>query len=89
MLAFPGMLVKHAQAAGIKTPPDPEHYSKEEYPHFFVFEACQLGAAMPYPSCAFDNAVLIAAIPDDQILNVTYRGLLDKGFADGYPNGLA
>lgn len=54
------MLVNPAKAAGMKVPDDPDNYNKEEYPHFFVFEVCQLGASMPYPSCAFDNASLIA-----------------------------
>lgn len=84
MIAFPGMLVACAEKAGMKVPPDPNDFSPEEYPHFNIFCTVQLGAPMPHFSAHWDNAVIVAAIADEQVKTITYGQLLEQGLAVGY-----
>lgn len=84
MLAFPGLIAPAAEQAGIKLPKDVEDYNKTEYPHWFVFCQMQLGAPMPDPSAQWDNAKVVAAIPNDQITKVTPKQLEEVGFRIGF-----
>lgn len=86
MLAFPSMLEPAAREAGMAVPADPENYEaeKEAFPHFFVFCAVQLGSPMPTPTAHWENAKLIAAIPEDQIRNETGETLTERGLQIGY-----
>lgn len=79
MLAFPGMLVGPASRAGMKVPPNPEDFDRDQYPHFFVFCAVQLGRRMSDPGQAWDNAEVLAAIPEDEIKTLTLMGLMQRG----------
>lgn len=72
------MLVGAADQAGMKVPPDPEYFSSEEFPHFYVFCAVQLGRRME-PGEHWENAKVIAAIPEEEIRSVTLEKLIDKG----------
>jgi len=81
MLAFPKMLMKPAQEAGIKVPENAESYNAEEFPHFFVYLQSQLGRSLPYPSAHWDNAKIVASIPNNEIKKVTLCQLCEKGFA--------
>lgn len=83
MIAFPGMLIRPAKDAGMKVPDDPDDFDKGAYPHFYVYMQAQLGAPMPFPDAPFENAKVIAAIPDEEITKITYQELLEKGFAEG------
>ena len=83
MMAFPKMLVPSAERAGMKVPPDPDNYTKKEYPHFWVFAVCQLGAPMPYPGVVWDNAQVVAGLSDDEILEISYEQLIERGFQVG------
>ncbi len=83
MLAFPGLIAPAAERAGIKLPEDVENYNKAEYPHWFVFSQMQLGAPMPDPSAHWDNAKVVAVIPNDQITKVTPEQLEEAGFRIG------
>lgn len=85
MLIFAEMLVEPAEKAGIRVPPNVEKFDAEMYPHFQVFCTCQLGASMPTPSSHWDNAKVIASIPDDEIKLITFNELVQKGFAVGKP----
>lgn len=85
MIAFAGMCVKPAQDAGMAVPEDPENFDKEVHPHFHVFTACQLGASMPYPGVVFDNAKVVAAIPEKEIRFITWTELEARGFSVGTP----
>lgn len=85
MFAFPDMLKYAAELAGIKTPENCEDFNPEYYPHFEVFCIMQLGQPMPYPGVHFDNAKIIASIPDDKIKLITGQELLDLGFKVGTP----
>lgn len=79
MIAFTEMLVPAAQEAGMAVPPDPDDYDRDQFPHFFVFESVQIGASMPDFQAHWDNAKIIAAIPEDRIRKVTFDQLRRKG----------
>jgi hypothetical protein len=86
VIAFPSMLLSPAEEAGMKVPPadfDEKNLDtlKETYPHFFVFCVMQLGRRMPSSTSHWENAKIIAAIPDDKIMQVTAADLDDLGFA--------
>jgi hypothetical protein len=85
MLAYADMLIPAAKEAGMKVPYDPDSYDKEEYPHFFVYAAIQLGQALPYPSAHWDNAHVIAAIPVEKLKLMTMQDFYDAGFEAGFP----
>jgi hypothetical protein len=76
MIAFPGMLVSAAVRAGIKVPDDPDKFNevRDQYPHFYVFCVTQLARAMDMGGEHWDNAYIIASIPDDEIMK---QSLLD------------
>lgn len=82
----PGMLyhqlvigAKEAQEEiPIKVPEDMENFKEEEYPHWVVFAGIHLGQAFDQVAI-FENAKIIAKIPDDQIMNVTPKDLMDMG----------
>lgn len=80
MLAFPGMVLAPAEKAGIKTPEDPDEYNPNEFPHFYIFCKCQLGRRMPWPTAHWENAQVIASIPEDKIKEVTFEQVLLMGF---------
>ena len=79
MIAFAGMLVRCASEAGMPVPEDPEKYDLDAFPHWNVFTTVQLGASMPTPNAHWENAKIIAAIPEKQIRKVTFAQLLKKG----------
>ena len=84
MIAFPGLLLSPAEEAGLKVPEDPEDFDSEEFPHFQVFLKVQLGAPMPNPAAHWENAKVVAKVPDDRIHLVTYKELLDAGLSIGF-----
>lgn len=79
MLAFPGMLVPHASSAGMKVPKDPENFDANEYPHFYVYREFQLGRSILRGTSHWENAKIIAEIPEDRIRLVTFDELLELG----------
>jgi hypothetical protein len=83
MIIVPAMLVEPAKQAGMKVPDDPENFKPAEFPHFHVFSIMQLGSSLPYSAAHWDNAKLIAQIPDDKIKEVTVADVLNLGFAHG------
>ena len=83
MLAFPGLLVGPAKAAGIKVPPDPETYPKEEFPHWHAYVVMQVGAPMPFPGAHWENAKVVAALSDAEAKTITQKELLERGFSIG------
>lgn len=85
MFAFPEMLVEPAKRAGMKVPENPNHFVDEEYPHFAVFCNIQLGSPVPYGQAIWDNAKVIAGVPDTDIKDVTREELVGRGLAIGYP----
>lgn len=79
MIAFPFMLVGPAQQAGILTPPDPENYEPNEFKHWHLFRMVQLGQSMPSPDSHWENAKIIAALPEDDVTTITWEVLKIKG----------
>ena len=85
MIAFPGMLVSAAEAAGMKVPKDAENFDTKKFPRFNVFCLLQIGASMPSMSAHWDNAEVIAAITDEEMSTVTTDDLIERGLALGKP----
>lgn len=83
MVGFPGMLTAPAEEAGMKVPSDPENFNPNEFPHFHVFCILQLGTSMPNPTAHWDNAKVIAKIPQEQIFSVTPAQVIEMGFQAG------
>ena len=79
MLAFPEMIVPAAKKAGMKVPKDANDFDSNKYPHFCVFCIVQLCRPMLRLDEHWNNAKIIAAIPEDKIRTVTLEQLLAKG----------
>lgn len=86
MIAFATMLERPAKEAGISVPADPDNFEaeKEAFPHFFVFCAMQLGAPMPHASAHWENAKVIAAIPETELKSLTGDDIITRGFQAGF-----
>lgn len=80
MLMFPCMISTAASEAGMKVPSDPADFDRDKFPHFAVFCAAQLGRAMTSPHEHWENAKIIADIPDKDIRRVTVYDLINRGF---------
>lgn len=87
MLAFPEMLVPAAVETGIKVPnfDKSREWDSEKYVYFTVFANVQIGAPMPRPTSHWNNARVIAAVPDDKIKTISLEGLIAMGLEIGYP----
>jgi hypothetical protein len=79
MIAFPGMLIAPAKEAGMKIPENADNFNSEEFPHFKVFCFVQLGRPMPFPTSHWENAKVVASIPQEKIFTITAGELLDMG----------
>lgn len=86
MIAFSELLTEPAKQAGIPIPDDVKNFEnyKDSHPHFFLFCIMQLGQPMPYPSAHWDNACVIAEIPEKDIATLTITQILNLGFNIGY-----
>lgn len=80
MLAFPAMLIPAATEAGMPVPEDADNYDSNEFPHFYVFCAVQLGRPMN-PGEHWDNAKVIAAVPEEVIRFVSVDYLVRNGLS--------
>jgi hypothetical protein len=84
MIAFAGMLLTHAEKAGMKCPTldeiDEDNLGtlREPYPHFYVFCLLQLSRRMEWDE-PWDNAKVIAAIPEDELKRMTPADFKAKG----------
>lgn len=76
MIAFPGMLINPAKEAGMKVPENADNFDPKEFPHFKVFCNVQLGRRMPSPTSHWENAKIIASIPQEKIFTITIGELL-------------
>lgn len=75
MIAFPSMLASAAIKAGMKVPPEDRLEGdldgiKEEFPHWFVYCMLQLCRPIAWGD-HWENAKIIAAIPEDQLKTMT------------------
>jgi hypothetical protein len=78
MMVFPEMLVDAAKQAGMKTPDDPDQFDANEYPHFQVFCNVQLCRPITWGE-HWDNAKVVAKVPDDKIRETTLEELIAQG----------
>jgi hypothetical protein len=79
MIAFPGMLVEAAKQAGMKVPDEPDgEWNVEEYPHFSIFCNVQLARRVRWGE-HWDNAKVVAAIPQEKLSTVTLSQLIESG----------
>ena len=95
MIVFPGLLEEASREAGMKTPTEEQmeyldsleenetqqHRDiKEEFPHFAVFCATQLCRPLTHWGEHWNNAKIIALIPEDDIKRITFKQLTKLGF---------
>lgn len=79
MILYPGMLVSAAEKAGMKVPPNPDgEWNKDEYPHFNIYCLVQLARPIRWGE-HWDNAKVVAAIPNDKLDSVTLQDLIENG----------
>lgn len=89
MIVFESMLLSAATTAGMKTPPieqcdnDTHPFTREEYPHFTVFCAVQLARPVSYHGEHWENAKVIAAVPEVEICSIDLPTLIEKGLIVG------
>ena len=80
MIIFAGMLEEAAKRAGIKVPPNPDKgYDPNTYPHFSVFCSVQLCRPLTSWGEHWENAEVVAAIPEKDLKTITLDQLLKKG----------
>lgn len=79
MLMLPELLIEAAQEAGMKTPEDCNNFDFDTYPHFCIFCKVQLGIPVTWGN-HWDNAKIIAKIPQEKLQTLTYEDLLNLGF---------
>lgn len=81
MLIYPSMIAGAAERAKMRVPADVDNYKPDEFPHFHFFCCAQLSKRMT-PGAHWENANIIAAIPEDELRTVTFQQLLDKGYVE-------
>ena len=74
---FPDMFKPHIANAKLKMPEDYLDYNPKEFPHFHVFMSTHFGQAIDIESLE-DNANIIADIPNDEIMTITFKDLLPR-----------
>lgn len=79
MIALAEMLVEPAKKAGMRVPRDIHKCDKRKYPHWHVFCVVQLGRFMPSPTSHWQNAEVIAKIPDARIRRMSLAELVAAG----------
>lgn len=80
MMAFPSMIVKAAEDAGMKVPLDiDKDYDKEDYPHWHVYCALQLGVPVTWGN-HWENAKIIAKIPTEDLKKMSVADFKNLGF---------
>lgn len=80
MIVSPHAIAPAAIEAEMKVPDDPMTYDPVEYPHWHVYCCVQLGVPVQWGN-HWENAKIIAKIPDDKILTVTMADLVALGFS--------
>lgn len=85
MIAFPSLLVEPARQAGISVPEDVDNYNPMEYKRWHLYMIVQLGASMPSPGSHWNNARVIAAIPEDELMTIAFGELVELGLETGHP----
>lgn len=78
-------LLSHSTVASLahedmekKLPSDLSNFKQEDYPHFTVWSAIQLGKAMDYDQVK-ENSRIIANLSTEDVKKVTFQQLEDMG----------
>jgi len=83
MIVFPEMLIPAAKATDMKVPDELDDSClddiKQDYPHFWVFCQIQLCRRMLNWSEHWDNAKVIAAIPEERLKAMTVADFISAG----------
>ncbi len=80
MLVFPGLIENAAREAGIAVPPDVDDFDPDEFPHFHFFCVVQLGRSMNSHNEHWENAKVVAKIPEEKIRTINLFQLQEMGF---------
>ena len=79
MIIYPGMIATAAEQAGMKVPADPDgDWDAKEYPHFNIYCNVQLARPIRWGE-HWENAKVVAAIPEDKLDTVTLEYLIEQG----------
>lgn len=81
-MIYPSMLVEAAAKAGMDVPPNPADFDAKKYPRFDIFCKVQLCRPIIWGE-HWDNAKVVARIPEEKLATVTLQDLIDDGLA--YP----
>ena len=81
MIIYPSQLIPAAEEAGMKVPQlsKNDEFNPELAPHFHVFCQIQLGRPLTNWNEHWENAKVIASVPDDQIRTITTKELIARG----------
>ena len=80
MMVFPSMIAEAAKRAGMQLPEDIEEFDANQFPHWRVYCNVQLGCAVTWGN-HWENAKIIAAIPEAELKTLTYWQLEERGFS--------
>ena len=85
MLAFGSMLLGPAKEAGMKIPEDFDDENieaiKESHVHFYIFCLLQLAKRMHSPTEHWENAKILAKIPEEELKKMSIADLIGRGFS--------
>lgn len=81
MLVFNSQLVSAAEDADIPVPKNPDCFDAMKYPRFELFCKAQLGRPMS-PGAQFENAKVIARIPEEALTKATAVDLVGFGWIE-------
>lgn len=82
MFAFTGMFEPHIKNSNLRLPENFDNYNPDQYPHFHVFVLAHICRPIDVRALE-DNANIIAAIPEDEIKEVTFTQLIERGVVCG------
>ena len=80
MIVFACALEEPARQAGIPVPKNSDCFNAEIFPRFELFCKAQLNRAMTSANEHWENAKVIAALPEEAIKTITVEGLRAAGF---------
>lgn len=80
MIAFASLLEEPARQVGIPVPKNSDCFNAEKFPRFELFCKAQLGRAMTSATEHWENAKVIASLPEEVLKTITPEGLRAAGF---------
>ena len=80
MIVFAFLLEEPARQAGIPVPKNSDCFNAEKFPRFELFCKAQLGRATTSANEHWENAKVIAGLPEEVLKTITPEGLRAAGF---------